>query len=120
MEEEMQQPTHFVIYYPGSHELAVEPEDRLENVVPDFYSLLRRNTTEMLYVSVPYEDVLYDGIVISGCSKRTAQDIYECCVGMRQIKHKPLEAMLKEFPRLVPLHKRLKFPNYQVSYMHLP
>ena len=120
MEEETQQPTHFVIYYPEQRELAVEPEHRLHNVVPDFYSLLRTNSTEMLYVSVQYEDRLYDGVVISACSKRTAQDIYECCVGMRQVKHKPLEAMLKEFPRLVPLHRRLKFPNYQVSYMYLP
>lgn len=110
--EQAQQPTHFVIYYKETHQVAVEPKEKLVHVPPDFYSLLASDSCDEIPVAVLYGDTLYDGVVITACAKETADNIYNVCYSMVREKRKSLKTLLGAFPRIVPMSKRLSLPNW--------
>ena len=113
----MQDPTHFVIYYPDERQVALEPAERVQCMEPDL--LQACDSQAVVHVSVPYGSKLYDGIVITACSKTTAGEIHEQCVQLITDKHKGPEKLLERFPRMVKLGKRFRLQPVKVSYMKL-
>ena len=104
-------PSHYVVYYPKSQECSVETKERLHSHPPDILDLLAANEREIM-VGVMYEDVLYDGLIVTADDKTTCDSVYNYCVQLLRKKNSICDA-LDFIPRLPDQTKRLRIPNIE-------